>query len=149
MARKAEMIDRERYLLLRGMLESRRREIHAKLRSLREQIPADAPDVRDAEEQSVDDFVQEVDLALMQMKSDTLKKIDRAILRLEEGTYGRCQECEADIPAARLRALPFAALCRDCQEEAESRVRAAREAKAFERLQRELVNVTLRAGARD
>lgn len=149
MARKAETIDRERYLLLKGMLESRRREIHAKLRSLREQIPADAPDVRDAEEQSVDDFVQEVDLALMQMKSDTLKKIDRAILRLEEGTYGRCQECEADIPAARLRALPFAALCRDCQEEAESRVRAAREAKAFERLQRELVNVTLRAGARD
>jgi DnaK suppressor protein len=149
MARKAETIDRERYLLLKGLLESRRREIHAKLRSLREQIPADAPDVRDAEEQSVDDFVQEVDLALMQMKSDTLKKIDRAILRLEEGTYGRCQECEADIPAARLRALPFAALCRDCQEEAESRVRAAREAKAFERLQRELVNVTLRAGARD
>jgi DnaK suppressor protein len=149
MARKAETIDRERYLLLKGMLESRRREIHAKLRSLREQIPADAPDVRDAEEQSVDDFVQEVDLALMQMKSDTLKKIDRAIQRLEEGTYGRCQECDADIPAARLRALPFAALCRDCQEEAESRVRAAREAKAFERLQRELVNVTLRAGARD
>jgi DnaK suppressor protein len=149
MARKAETIDRERYLLLKGMLESRRREIHAKLRSLREQIPADAPDVRDAEEQSVDDFVQEVDLALMQMKSDTLRKIDRAILRLEEGTYGRCQECDAEIPAARLRALPFAALCRDCQEEAESRVRAAREAKAFERLQRELVNVTLRAGARD
>jgi len=149
MARKAETIDRERYLLLKGMLESRRREIHAKLRSLREQIPADAPDVRDAEEQSVDDFVQEVDLALMQMKSDTLKKIDRAIQRLEEGTYGRCQECEVDIAAARLRALPFAALCRDCQEEAESRVRAAREAKAFERLQRELVNVTLRAGARD
>lgn len=149
MARKAETIDRERYLLLKGLLESRRREIHLKLRSLREQIPADAPDVRDAEEQSVDDFVQEVDLALMQMKSDTLKKIDRAILRLEEGSYGRCQECEAEIPAARLRALPFAALCRDCQEEAESRVRAAREAKAFERLQRELVNVTLRAGARD
>ena len=149
MARKAELVDRERYLLLKGMLEDRRREIHEKLRSLREQVPTDAKDVRDAEEQSVDDFVQEVDLALMQMKSETLKKIDQAILRLEEGTYGRCQECETDIAAPRLRALPFAALCRDCQEEAESRVRAAREAKAFERLQRELVNVTLRAGARD
>ena len=70
------------------MLEDRRREIHEKLRSLRESIPADTPDVRDAEEQSVDDFVQEVDLALMQMKSETLKKIDQAMLRLEEGTYG-------------------------------------------------------------
>ncbi len=149
MARQIELIDRERYLLLKGMLEDRRREIHEKLRSLREQIPVDAPDVRDAEEQSVDDFVQEVDLALMQMKSETLKKIDQAILRLEEGTYGRCQECDVEIPPARLRALPFAALCRDCQEETESNVRALREAKAFERLQRELVNVTLRAGARD
>ena len=105
--------------------------------------------MRDAEEQSVDDFVQEVDLALMQMKSETLKKIDQALLRLDEGSYGRCQECDAEIPPARLRALPFAALCRDCQEEAESDVRAAREAKAFERLQKELVNVTLRVGTRD
>ena len=149
MPRRIDAIDRERYLLLKGMLEDRRREIHEKLRSLREQIPVDAPDVKDAEEQSVDDFVQEVDLALMQMKSETLKKIDQAISRLEEGTYGRCEECDAEIPAPRLRALPFAALCRDCQEEAESNVRAAREAKAFERLQRELVNVTLRAGTRD
>ena len=149
MARKTELIDRERYLLLKGMLEDRRREIHDKLRSLRESMPVQAPDVRDAEEQSVDDFVQEVDLALMQMKSETLKKIDQALHRLEEGTYGRCQECDAEIPPARLRALPFAALCRGCQEEAESDVRAAREARAFERLQKELVNVTLRAGARD
>jgi len=149
MAHKTDQIERERYLLLKGMLEDRRREIHEKLRSLRESMPAQAPDVRDAEEQSVDDFVQEVDLALMQMKTETLKKIDLALLRLEEGTYGRCQECDAEVPPARLRALPFAALCRGCQEEAESNVRAAREARAFERLQKELVNVTLRAGARD
>jgi DnaK suppressor protein len=142
-------VDHERYLLLRGILEQRRREIHEKLRSLRESIPTETPEVRDAEEQSVDDFVQEVDLALMQMKSETLKKIDQALLRLEEGTYGRCQECDVEIPPARLRALPFAALCRACQEETESLVRAAREAKAFERLQRELASVTLRAGARD
>jgi DnaK suppressor protein len=149
MGRKTETIERERYLLLKGMLEDRRREIHEKLRSLRESIPSDAPDVRDAEERSVDDFVQEVDLALMQMKSETLKKIDQAIIRLEEGSYGRCQECDGEIAAPRLRALPFAALCRSCQEEAESRVRAEREARAFERLQRELATVTLRAGARD
>ena len=146
---KKQMIDRERYLLLKGILEDRRREIQEKLRSLRESIPAAAPDVRDAEEQSVDDFVQEVDLALMQMKSETLKRIQQALLRLDAGTYGRCQECDVEIPSARLRALPFAALCRECQEETESTVRAAREAKAFERLQRELVNVTLRAGSRD
>jgi DnaK suppressor protein len=147
--RKTENIDRERYLLLKGMLEDRRREIHEKLRSLREAIPAASHDVRDAEEQSVDEFVQEVDLALMQMKSDTLKKIDAAIMRLEQGSYGRCQECDQEIAAPRLRALPFAVLCRDCQEQAEDRVRYEREAKAFARLQKELASVTLRTGARD
>jgi DnaK suppressor protein len=141
--------EQDRYLLLKGILEDRRREIHEKLRSLRDAIPADGADVTDAEEQSVNDFVQDVDLALMQMKSETLKKIDQALMRLEEGTYGVCQECEAEIAPARLRALPFAALCRDCQAEAESDVKAQREAKAFERLQKELVNVTLRAGTRD
>ena len=149
MTRKDENLDRERYLLLKGMLEDRRREIHEKLRSLREAIPVDAHDVRDAEEQSVDEFVQEVDLALMQMKSDTLKKIDAAIMRLEQGSYGRCQECDQEIASARLRALPFAVLCRDCQEQAEDRVRYEREAKAFARLQKELASVTLRTGARD
>ena len=149
MSRKNETIDRERYLLLKGMLEDRRREIHEKLRSLREALPAASHDVRDAEEQSVDEFVQEVDLALMQMKSDTLKKIDAAILRLEDGSYGRCDECEQEIAAARLRALPFAVLCRDCQEQAEDRVHYEREAKAFARLQKELASVTLRTGARD
>ena len=157
--RKTEDNDRERYLLLRGMLEDRRREIHEKLRSLREAIPAASHDVRDAEEQSVDEFVQEVDLALMQMKSETLKKIDAAILRLEQGSYGRCQECDQEIAAARLpdarvvqgdiAPLPFAVLCRDCQEQAEDRVHYEREAKAFARLQKELASVTLRTGARD
>jgi len=149
MTRKSETIDRERYLLLKGMLEDRRREIHEKLRSLREAIPMDAHEVRDAEEQSVDDFVQEVDLALMQMKTETLKKIDQAILRLEEGSYGRCQECDQEIPEPRLRALPFAVLCRDCQAETENRVHYEREAKAFARLQKELASVTLRTGVRD
>jgi DnaK suppressor protein len=85
----------------------------------------------------------------MQMKSETLKKIDAAILRLEQGSYGRCQECDQEISEARLRALPFAVLCLDCQEQAEDRVRYEREAKAFARLQKELASVTLRTGARD
>jgi DnaK suppressor protein len=147
MAGKTLNTDRERYLLLKGMLEERRREVQEKLRSLRETLPVEASVVRDAEEQSVDDFVTEVDMALMQMKSETLGKIDQAIARLEDGTYGVCQECDGEISAARLKALPFAPLCRTCQEDAESTVRAAREAKAFARLQKELVHVTLRTPA--
>ena len=132
MTRKRDVADRERYEVLKGMLEDRRREIHEKLRSLRETLPAEAAEVRDTEEHSVDDFVQEVDFALMQMKSETLRKIDEAVRRLEAGTYGMCAECGTDIAEARLKALPFADLCRSCQEAEESRDAAEREARGHE-----------------
>jgi len=119
--KKQGVADRERYEVLKSMLEDRRTEIQDKLRSLRETLPAEASLVKDAEEQSVDDFVRDIDFALMEMKSATLGKIDEAILRLEEGAYGVCAECGTDIAEARLKALPFATLCRNCQELQENR----------------------------
>jgi DnaK suppressor protein len=139
MLSKKVIIDTERYEILREMLEERRSEIHQKLKSLRETLPADNDNVKDTEEQSVDDFVQEVDFALMEMKSETLAKIDEAMQRLEDRTYGFCTECGGEILEARLKALPFAALCRDCQEQEESRTHAEREARAFERFQKEFI----------
>lgn len=118
-------VDNGRTALLRAQLEGRRRELLRHLRSLREDLPAEALGVRDTEEQCVDDLVQEMDLALMQMKSETLAKIDDALRRLEAGTYGRCGDCAAEISAARLKALPFADRCRDCQEALESEQREA------------------------
>jgi DnaK suppressor protein len=147
--RKKVVVDQERHRVLKEMLEERRQEIQQKLKTLRESMPAETGDVRDAEEQSVDDFVQEVDFTLMQMKSQTLAKIDEATLRLEAGTYGLCAECGSEIAEARLKALPFAALCRNCQEAEESKVEAQREARAFERFQKEFVPAfTGREGAR-
>jgi RNA polymerase-binding transcription factor len=132
MKRVKGVTERERYEVLRSMLEDRRREIHEKLRSLRESLPAEAAEVRDIEEQSVDDFVQEVDFALMEMKSETLKQIDEALRRLESGSYGHCIDCQREIREARLRALPFARLCRDCQAEQEERAASERESRAAE-----------------
>jgi DnaK suppressor protein len=119
--RRTDHVRRERYQVLKDMLEARRREIQDKLRSLRETLPDELTNVRDTEEQSVHDFVQDVELALMEMKSETLKKIDEALQRLEEGSYGTCAECGTEISEARLRALPFAVLCIGCQEKAEER----------------------------
>jgi len=137
MGRKKGVADRERYEVLKAMLEERRAEIQDKLRSLRETLPAEAMEVKDAEEHSVDDFVQEVDFALMQMKSETLGKIDQAISRLERGTYGVCVECRAEIAEARLKALPFAALCRDCQEHEEARLAPERGNRSFTGIDKE------------
>jgi DnaK suppressor protein len=54
------------------------------------------------------------------MKSETLNKIEAARRRLDEGTYGDCFECGDEISEARLRALPFAVRCKDCEEARET-----------------------------
>ena len=111
--------DRKRYEVLSRMLTDRQTEIRNKLRSLRETLPSEVSDVKDTEEQSMEDFVRGMDYALMEMESETLRRIDEAILRLGGGTYGLCSDCGDKIAEARLEALPFAVTCRDCQEQEE------------------------------
>jgi DnaK suppressor protein len=45
---------------------------------------------------------------------ETVKEIDQALERIDTGSYGRCELCGQAIPADRLRALPWAALCVPC-----------------------------------
>lgn len=135
MARKQENSqDRSRYEVLSRMLTDRQAEIRNKRRSLREALPAELAQVKDVEEQSMEDFVMGMDFALMEMESATLRKIDDAILRLHEGRYGVCLECDEAISEARIKALPFADLCRGCQEQVEESrtIRAARGSRFFE-----------------
>ena len=119
MNRKQNTEDRRRYEVLSQMLTERQAEIRNKLRSLREVLPAAVTQVKDDEERSMEDFVLGMDFALMEMESETLRKIDEALRRLEEGTYGDCSECGQRIVEARLKALPFANTCRECQEHRE------------------------------
>lgn len=120
MRRKASGDERRRHEVLGRMLLDRQAEIKGKLRALREVMPARDSDVKDAEEQSMEDFVRDMDVALMEMEFETLRRIDEALQRLSEGTYGVCASCEEKIAEARLQALPFATLCRDCQERQEA-----------------------------
>lgn len=131
---KTSRADRKRYEVLTRMLIDRQTEIRTKLRSLREVLPAEVAQVRDAEEQSMEEFVLGMDFALMEMESETLRQIDEAILRLDHGTYGICSECDEAISEARLKALPFATVCRDCQAQREDdeAVRNARPSRFFE-----------------
>ncbi len=111
----------ERYDELKHMLEDRRREILNEVQSRIKDVRSDGGGyttigVVDAEETSVADIQEDIELALIQMKAETLARINEALDRLEEGTYGRCNECGQEISPARLRALPFAIRCRDCEE---------------------------------
>lgn len=105
----------ERHATLRQMLVERQAELKARMRTLREDLPAVADHVRDAEEICVDDYMVGMDIALAEVCSEDARRIEEALQRHEAGTYGACQECGGAISEARLQALPFADLCRDCQ----------------------------------
>ena len=112
-----------RYNELRKMLENRRRELVTEVQGRIRDVRADGNkerDVLDQGESSEVDIQEDIEFALIQMKSETLNKIDAALRRLEDGSYGDCFECGEEISEARLRALPFAVRCKDCEEARES-----------------------------
>jgi DnaK suppressor protein len=114
-----------RYEDLKKILEERRREIlsevQGKIRDVRtEGTSQKLNEVFDAGESSEADIQEDIEFALIQMNAETLQRINEALARLDEGTYGYCYECAEEISEPRLRALPFAVRCKDCEEEREN-----------------------------
>ena len=110
-----------RYADLKKILEDRRREILSEVQGKMRDVRAEGNtsklnEVFDAGESSENDIQEDIEFALIQMKAETLQKINEALTRLEEGKYGYCYECGDDIAEQRLRALPFAVRCKDCEE---------------------------------
>jgi len=120
----AEAPTSERYDELRKILEDRQRdilsEVQGRIRGVRAEGSEKPHEVMDPGETSEVDIQEDIEFALIQMKAETLNKINEALSRLEEGTYGRCFECGDEIAQARLRALPFAVRCKDCEEAREN-----------------------------
>ena len=116
-----------RYNELKKMLEDRRRELMSDLQGRMRDVRAEGDrDVLDDGESSEVDIQEDIELSLIQMKSETLNKINEALGRLEGNTYGDCFECGDEIAEPRLRALPFAVRCKDCEEARESAEQRAR-----------------------
>ena len=68
-----------------------------------------------------DNFEQEFTLSLMENEGETIGMIEGALERIEDGTYGRCQECNGVIPKTRLNALPYTPFCVKCASQIQSR----------------------------
>ena len=63
-------------------------------------------------------FEQQRDLALRERNEQHLAQVEAALARLDAGTYGACASCGRPIAPERLEAIPWAALCIDCQRTA-------------------------------
>ncbi len=64
-------------------------------------------------------YNREFMLALSASERDMLRDVDAALERLDAGSHGHCAPCDSAIPAARLKAVPWARYCIDCQEKVE------------------------------
>jgi RNA polymerase-binding protein DksA len=104
--------------------------LETELHELMERTSSDIDTERAAEISSYDDhpadlasetFEREKDLALESNITDLLVKVNTALEKIEEGSYGLCDLCGMEINPERIKALPWASLCRDCQGRAEGR----------------------------
>ena len=118
---------------LKRILEARRKEIeddlNARVRRGRYTAAStEVGDVGDMADSAEGDLQDELAFALMQMKAETLERTNDALRRLDDGTFGVCASCGDEISEARLRALPFAVRCTECEERRETAVKSVRNA---------------------
>jgi DnaK suppressor protein len=115
------MARRDALLRLHKSLLNRRADILQKLAdeldSLRNLTDTDA--IGDAADVAFEAGSDEMTSQLAELDSRELSKIDRALVRLKQGTYGLCESCSHKIPVGRLNALPYTTLCITCQRELE------------------------------
>ena len=79
--------------------------------------PRDSADPRPGD--TSEGYYQEFNLELLERDQSTLREIDDAIGRIQEGSYGQCEACEEPISRTRLRAVPHARNCVECQRQIE------------------------------
>lgn len=73
----------------------------------------------DAADAAFDASGEELSSQLAELEAKELVQVERALRRLKQGTYGKCEGCAIRIPVARLNALPYSTLCIKCQREFE------------------------------
>ncbi len=106
---------------LRKMLQERRRKLLLDLHQevfekLGDEYHGEFEQAMDAGDVSFIDLLQSVDVKLVDIRQEELIKMDAAERKLNEGTYGICEECGKDISVERLAALPYAVRCLECEE---------------------------------
>jgi RNA polymerase-binding protein DksA len=122
-AKKKPAFDPEFLNEVRESLIDERAQLLSMLQSTQAQLAGRETGLADLSDIASGGFEDELALGLMASEAATLEKIDAAIKRLNDGSYGICVDCENAIPKKRLEFLPFALRCMECEGTRERRVR--------------------------
>jgi DnaK suppressor protein len=90
-------------------------------KTLVEEASFDTDDLPDEIDQASSEYTQSMVFRLRDREKFLLQKIDRALGRIEDGTFGVCERCDEEISPKRLEARPVTTLCIRCKEEQEKK----------------------------
>ena len=104
----------------RSILEGKRQDVIARAEESREKdMSLDTSDLPDEIDLASSEYIQSFTFRLRGRDRTFLKKIDRALKKLDDGEFGICEECEEPISVKRLKARPETTLCINCKEDQE------------------------------
>src|SRR2546425_3706375 len=107
---------RELLVAQREVYDHQAETLRAEAEQLAEEMePGDIQFDEESGEGATMNVERERDLALSAQARAEIEEIDRALAKIDIGTYGLCEQCGQPIPRPRLKALPYAALCVSCK----------------------------------
>ena len=101
--------------------ESRKALLESARKTMEEESNFDTDDLPDEIDQASSEYAQSMVFRLRDREKFLLKKIEKALSRIEDGTFGMCERCEEPISIKRLDARPVTTLCIRCKEEQEKK----------------------------
>ena len=106
----------------KSILEEQKRQILVQAKkTLTEEASFDTDDLPDEIDLASSEYTQSMIFRLRDREKFLLAKIDKALQRIENGTFGICEKCEEEISIKRLEARPVTTLCIRCKEEQEQK----------------------------
>jgi len=110
-------MERKALARYRELLHAKKRELLAGKTGTEAPVPAASVERGDVADQAAAATEADVQVRLRQTDSRLLRAVDEALARIERGTFGVCSACGQPISTARLDAVPWTRLCRDCKEQ--------------------------------
>ncbi len=89
--------------------------------SIKHELNVSTDDLPDEADLAASEITQSLTFELRKRERVMISKIDTALQRIQDGTFGECESCEEAIEKRRLEARPFSSLCVACQEQHEHR----------------------------
>jgi DnaK suppressor protein len=121
-AREPKAVNQKDLKRYKKMLEdSKTSLLESAKKTLVEEASFDTDDLPDEIDQASSEYAQSMVFRLRDREKFLLQKIERALTRIEDGTFGICERCEEEISPKRLEARPVTTLCIRCKEEQEKK----------------------------